>query len=45
MDIYKVIIFGIVFFILFTGLGTAILNLIYTWTKLKIEEIKEGVYR
>ena len=45
MDLTKVIIFGIVFIIFFTGLGGAIFSLIYTWLKLKIEEIKEGVYR
>ena len=43
MTLHKVFLFGIIFLILFTGLGWAILSLIYTWVKLKLEEIKEGV--
>ena len=44
MEINNVIIFGIIFFIVFTGVGWAILNLIYTWLKIKLNEIKEGVF-
>jgi len=44
MEINNIIIFGFIFFIFFTGLGWAILSLIYTWLKLKISEIKEGVF-
>ena len=42
--ITKIIGFGFIFLILFTGLGWAILSLIYTWLRLKITEIKEGVF-
>ena len=45
MEPNKLIIFGIIFFVFFTGLGWAILSLIYTWLKIKLNEIKEGVYR
>ena len=44
MDLNKIIIFGIIFFIFFTGLGWSILSLIYLWLKLKFQEIKEGVF-
>ena len=45
MDLYKIMIFGIIFLMIISGLGFAIISLLYTWIRLKLEEIKEGVYR
>ena len=41
MEYSMVILCVVVGFFLFTGLGFAILSLIYTWLRLKLEEITE----
>ena len=44
MESYFIILFGIIFLTFFTGLGWSILSLIYTWLKIKLNEMKEGVF-
>ena len=43
MELYHIAFFGIMFFVFFTGLGWAILSLMYTWLRIKIIEIKDKV--
>ena len=44
MELYHIILAAAVFLVFFTGLGWSILSLIYLWLKLKIQELKEGVF-